>query len=208
MLRKLHMASSWVCHSMLCLGVWALRAHSGSWENMTSVEPPVLVSLTVCKSSLLPWQPVALGTTVWKYSAVSFDLKCVSLNLVYSYLELLSTNHISHLGLQDSTVTYGHIRMSWVGPRKKWTAFCHVSYLYVCLVVVWVEAWFNALILISTATFLNIWAPFLLEILKILGFSADVLCAWGKNMRHCYMLQKSFKQSAGCLPTRGLNYQS
>ena len=89
-----------------------MRAHSGSWENMMSVEPPVLVSLTVCKSSLLPRQPVALGTTVWKYSAVSFDLKCVSLNLVYSYLELLCTNHISHLGLHDSTVTYGHIRMS------------------------------------------------------------------------------------------------
>ena len=91
-----------------------------------SVEPPVLVSPTVCKSSLLPWQPVALGTTVWKYSAVSLDLKCVNLNLVYSYLELLSTNHISHLGLKDSTVTYGHLS----------SVFCHVSYLYVCLVVV------------------------------------------------------------------------
>ena len=51
-------------------------------------------------------------------------------------------------------------------------------------------------------------SPIPVRILKILGFGADVLCAWDKNMRHCYMLQQSFKQSAGRLPTRGSNYQS
>ena len=71
---------------------------------------------------------------------------------------IVSTNHISHLELQDSAVTYGQI-MSQVSPRKKVNSVLSCV-LLVCMsagsLFKGVEAWFKALTPVSTATTLNI----------------------------------------------------
>ena len=113
-----------------------------------------------CFTDCLQELPVTMVTSCPGNSGVEVQCskfgseKCISLNLV----QLLCTNHISHLELQDSAVTYGQI-MSRVSPRKKVNSVLSCV-LLVCMsagsLFKGVEAWFKALTPVSTATTLNI----------------------------------------------------